>query len=73
MTIFAVAQGSGGDEAETWSFLGLLFEDDARRELLKRMGFEDFMVKEQHPVANGVDAAAAGMEQMALGTDGKER
>jgi hypothetical protein len=30
-----------GDEAETWSFLGVLFEDDARRQLLEKLGFAD--------------------------------
>ncbi len=30
-----------GDEAETWSFLGVLFEEDARRQLLNQLGFAD--------------------------------
>lgn len=29
------------DEAETWAFLSVLFEDDARRQLLGRLGFGD--------------------------------
>ena len=35
------AQTAEGEEAETWSFLGLLYENDARRELLRKLGFQD--------------------------------
>lgn len=58
-------------EAETWSFLSVLFEgDDARRVLLQTLGFKDLPARENSaaggPTENGVDAAAAGMDQLNL-------
>ncbi|KAI8473947.1 MAG: hypothetical protein J3K34DRAFT_161809 [Monoraphidium minutum] len=47
----AAAQGT--DEAETWTFMGVLFEDDARRQLLQKLGFADAL------------AAAAAQQQQA--------
>lgn len=35
------AGDTSGDEAETWSFLSVLFEEDARRQLLNQLGFAD--------------------------------
>jgi protein transport protein SEC31 len=82
------AEGAGDDdgpgaaarrEAETWSFVGLLFEADARRQLLAHLGLVDPLKQqqqqeqqqlEQQQQAEGgeqADAAAAGA---AAGTDG---
>ncbi|KAG2498995.1 hypothetical protein HYH03_003181 [Edaphochlamys debaryana] len=64
-------------EAETWSFLSVLFEgDDARRVLLQTLGFKDLPAREGsvQPGENGVDAAAAGVEGLSLqGADGVPR
>ncbi|GLC43098.1 hypothetical protein PLESTF_001202800 [Pleodorina starrii] len=58
-------------EAETWAFLSVLFEgDDARRVLLQTLGFKDLPAREGSltsiPTENGVDAAAAGIEQLSV-------
>ncbi|EFJ51095.1 hypothetical protein VOLCADRAFT_120559 [Volvox carteri f. nagariensis] len=63
-------------EVETWAFLSVLFEgDDARRVLLQTLGFKDLPTREgslaSAPTENGVDAAAAGVQQLSLqGADG---
>ncbi|KAF5834001.1 SEC31A protein [Dunaliella salina] len=40
----SVVAAGDAEEAEAWSFLSLLFEGDGRRELLKRLGFEDVVM-----------------------------
>ena len=40
-------QSAAKEEAETWGFLGILFEDDARRELLKHLEFGDALVAKE--------------------------
>jgi hypothetical protein len=51
----AAAAGSP-EESETWTFMGVLFEDDARRQLLAKLGFSEAMV----PQAAGTGAATGG-------------
>lgn len=67
-----ISSQGDADEAESWSFLSLLFEGDGRRELLKRLGFGDVVAAQAAAAAhaNG-DAAAAGMEHLRLGADGE--
>ena len=65
------ATTTAGEEAETWSFLGLLFEEDGRRELLRKLGFADTLLTQQSQqseggVGAGVDGLAAGVEGMVL-------
>lgn len=60
------SQTSQDAEGETWSFLSILFDDDARRQLLIRLGFEDVLKTAQQEAA---DAVAAGVENLAI--DGK--
>lgn len=49
-----------GEEAETWSFLSLLFEVDGRRELLRKLGFEaEISAQEAAAAAAAAQAAAA--------------
>eukprot|EP00775_Hariotina_reticulata_P008692 gene8692-8873_t len=51
----AVASHMGAsDDAETWTFMGVLFEDDARRQLLQKLGFGEALMH-----AGGTGAAAA--------------
>ena len=50
----AAATGSP-EESETWTFMGVLFEDDARRQLLAKLGFSEAML----PHAAGAAAAGA--------------
>ncbi|KAG1669386.1 hypothetical protein FOA52_004037 [Chlamydomonas sp. UWO 241] len=54
------------DEAETWSFLSLLFEGDGRRELLKRLGFEDMIPPPPPSVEDAAAAAAAAVEALSI-------
>lgn len=62
--------GKAPEEAETWAFLGLMFAEDARRQLLSKLGFNDCLPAApaaEGPAANGdVHEAAAGMQQMGL-------
>lgn len=51
----AAAAGSP-EESETWTFMGVLFEDDARRQLLAKLGFSEAMM----PQAAGTGAATGG-------------
>lgn len=75
--VAAQATAAGAEEGEVWSFLGLLFESDGRRELLRRLGFGDAMAPEPSPetAAQGdaqgtADGVAAGVEAMALSGGG---
>lgn len=49
----AAAAGST-EESETWTFMGVLFEEDARRQLLAKLGFSEAML----PQAASATAAA---------------
>ena len=40
-------EASGGEDEETWGFLGILFEEDARRELLKHLDFGEALVAKE--------------------------
>mmetsp|Transcript_32134 Transcript_32134/g.91150 ORF Transcript_32134/g.91150 Transcript_32134/m.91150 type:complete len:1157 (-) Transcript_32134:57-3527(-) len=55
----------GGDlsEKETWSFLRVLFEDDARRQLLTHLGFESKLAE--------VAAVTSAVEEMSVAADGE--
>lgn len=64
------------DEAETWTFLSVLFEEDARRQLLAKLGFEDSLANSVKRVSSvGVAAAAdhlaSAAEALSLTADGE--
>jgi hypothetical protein len=40
----AAASSGSTEESETWTFMGVLFEDDARRQLLAKLGFSEAML-----------------------------
>lgn len=42
--IKAASGSAGQEEAETWQFLSVLFEDDARRQLLAKLGFSEALL-----------------------------
>jgi protein transport protein SEC31 len=48
------ATAGSTEESETWTFMGVLFEDDARRQLLAKLGFSEAML----PQAAAPTAAA---------------
>ncbi|KXZ53102.1 hypothetical protein GPECTOR_8g92 [Gonium pectorale] len=78
LTTAAEQSPEGTQEAETWSFLSVLFEgEEARRVLLQTLGFNDLPAREGslagQPTENGLDAAAAGMEQLNVNADGGPR
>jgi protein transport protein SEC31 len=50
----AAASSGSTEESETWTFMGVLFEDDARRQLLAKLGFSEAML----PQAASATAAA---------------
>ncbi|KAF6262154.1 hypothetical protein COO60DRAFT_1470516 [Scenedesmus sp. NREL 46B-D3] len=58
----AAAAGSL-DDSETWTFMGVLFEDDARRQLLAKLGFADALSAAAPAAAagNGNGDAAGGL------------
>ena len=65
----AKAAGSASEEeAETWSFLNVLFQDDARRTLLKILGHEPPTPQEAETAEEegGVEGAAEGLGGLAL-------
>lgn len=77
-------QPQSAEESETWTFMGVLFEDDARRQLLQKLGFADALAAAQQQrgaavaraSSSGVAAAAehlaSAVEQMGmLGADGE--
>lgn len=35
-----------GDDGETWKFLSMMFSQDAKRELINHLGFEDVLPKD---------------------------
>jgi protein transport protein SEC31 len=49
----------GGEDEETWGFLGILFEDDARRELLKHLDFGEALIAKEAAAVAAVAAATA--------------
>ena len=55
-------QSAAKEEAETWGFLGILFEDDARRELLKHLEFGDALVAKETAATEAAEAAVAAAE-----------
>ena len=55
-------QSAAKEEAETWGFLGILFEDDARRELLKHLEFGDALVAKETAATEATEAAVAAAE-----------
>lgn len=57
----AVAAGAQED-VDTWTFMGVLFEEDARRQLLAKLGFSEALMS-----ANSVAAAAAAESTAAVG------
>lgn len=59
----AAAVGST-EESETWTFMGVLFEDDARRQLLAKLGFSEAMLP-QTASANAAGAAGDGASGLA--------
>jgi hypothetical protein len=74
----------GADEAETWTFMAVLFEDDPRRQLLQKLGFADALAaaqqqqqQQQRAVARASSASvAAAAEHLAsaveqIGLDGE--
>jgi protein transport protein SEC31 len=55
------ATAGSTEESETWTFMGVLFEDDARRQLLAKLGFSEAMLPQA-----AASAAAAGRCQDCL-------
>lgn len=57
------AAGGSTEESETWTFMGVLFEEDARRQLLAKLGFSDAMLPQttSATAAAGARAAAAAL------------
>ncbi|KAJ9529449.1 hypothetical protein QJQ45_013699 [Haematococcus lacustris] len=63
--VSSMQPGASGsqEDGETWAFLSLLFENDARRELLRQLGFQDMLAAaEQAAAAAAVQAACASDE-----------
>ncbi|KAF8071322.1 SEC31B [Scenedesmus sp. PABB004] len=57
----AAAAGLGaGEEAETWTFMGVLFEDDARRQLLAKLGFSEALLAGAGGAGAPADGGAPG-------------
>lgn len=54
------AAGGSTEESETWTFMGVLFEEDARRQLLAKLGFSDAMLPQttSATAATGADQSA---------------
>ena len=55
-------EASGGEDEETWGFLGILFEEDARRELLKHLDFGEALVAKEAAASAAAAAAMAKAE-----------
>ncbi|KAK9836483.1 hypothetical protein WJX74_001433 [Apatococcus lobatus] len=55
-----------GTDKETWTWLHLLFQEDASRKLLGMLGFEDVLPPVPKDASAGVDAAAQQLEASAL-------
>jgi len=73
----AAAGAHANDEVETWTFLGVMFEEDARRQLLSKLGFSDVLggtgvARTQSVGLNAAaDHLAAATEQLRVSTDGR--
>jgi protein transport protein SEC31 len=52
------SETAGGEDEETWGFLAILFEDDARRELLKHLDFGEALVAKEAAAAAAAAAKA---------------
>jgi protein transport protein SEC31 len=61
------AAAAAGEEAETWTFMGVLFEDDARRQLLQKLGFADALAAaaQQQRGPSVARASSAGVQAAA--------
>lgn len=55
----AAATGAQED-SETWTFMGVLFEEDARRQLLSKLGFAEALQQAAAPAAGSGSGDAAG-------------
>ena len=73
----AAAGAHANDEVETWTFLGVMFEEDARRQLLSKLGFSDVLggTSVARTQSVGLNAAAdhlaAATEQLRVSADGE--
>jgi hypothetical protein len=72
------AAAAAAEDAETWTFLGVMFEDDARRQLLAKLGFSEVLAAGVGPgrsTSVGMAAAgehlAAAAEHLRLSADGE--
>ena len=55
------SESAAREDAEMWGFLGILFEEDARRELLKHLDFGDALIAKE-AAASAAEAAQAEAE-----------
>ncbi|KAK9829183.1 hypothetical protein WJX72_004364 [[Myrmecia] bisecta] len=62
----AKASASPPQDAETWAFLRVLFEEDARRHLLTHLGFEDALPPVASVPTADVDEAAQSLDGLSL-------
>ena len=53
---------AGREDEETWGFLAILFEDDARRELLKHLDFGEALIAKEAAAAAATAAASAKLD-----------
>jgi hypothetical protein len=73
----AAASVHANDEVETWTFLGVMFEEDARRQLLSKLGFSEVLAgtgvaRTQSVGLNAAaDHLAAATEQLRMSADGE--
>jgi hypothetical protein len=72
------AAAAAAEDAETWTFLGVMFEEDARRQLLAKLGFSEVLAAGVGPgrsTSVGMAAAgehlAAAAEHLRLSADGE--
>jgi protein transport protein SEC31 len=55
------AAAGAQEDSETWTFMGVLFEDDARRQLLAKLGFAEALSAAAQPTAAAGGDAAGGL------------
>jgi hypothetical protein len=55
------AAAGAQDDSETWTFMGVLFEEDARRQLLAKLGFADALSAAAAAAGSGSGDAAGGL------------
>ncbi len=63
------AAAAAPEEAETWSFLSVLFEDDARRQLLSKLGFAEAMAAAGGPSRTASMALGGAEQQLAAAVE----